>query len=77
MRGGYNDVPHANGIKDGFDAGRNDARANRPFDPARQSRYRSADQGYNSRYGSRDEYRREYRAAFQQGYQQGYGVRRY
>jgi hypothetical protein len=72
VRGGYNDVPHANGIKDGFDAGRNDARANRPFDPARQSRYRSADQGYNSRYGSKDSYKAAYRVGFRAGYDDGY-----
>jgi hypothetical protein len=61
-----------NGRRDGVEAGRDDARSRRPFDPVRAKRYREGDHDYNNRYGSRDEYKREYRAAFQQGYQEGY-----
>lgn len=74
--GGYYASPAArNGYDDGLEAGRNDARDHRSFDPVRARRYREGDRGYTSRDGSRDDYKREYRAAFQQGYEQGY--RRY
>lgn len=61
-----------NGFRDGVDAGRDDARHHRPFDPIRAKRYREGDHDYDRRYGSRNDYQREYRAAFQQGYEQGY-----
>ena len=61
-----------NGYRDGYEAGRDDARDGDRFDPVRTSRYRSGDHDYNSRYGSRDQYKQEYRTAFQQGYDQGY-----
>lgn len=60
------------GYRDGYDAGRNDARRGDRFDPVRATRYREGDHDYNSRYGSRDEYKRVYRDAFQRGYEQGY-----
>jgi len=66
-----------NGYRDGLEAGQNDARRNRLFDPERSSRYRSADHNYDRRYGSRDEYAREYRAEFQRGYQDGFTRARY
>src|SRR4051812_12665147 len=60
------------GYRDGYEAGRNDARDRNRFDPVRSGRYRSADHDYDSRYGSKDEYKRVYRDAFQRGYDQGY-----
>jgi hypothetical protein len=60
------------GFRDGYEAGRDDARDGDRFDPVRAKRYREGDHDYNSRYGSRDEYKRIYREAFQRGYEQGY-----
>ena len=66
------------GYRDGLDAGRDDARDRRAYDPVRTRRYRDGDHDYNNRYGSRDAYKREYRAAFEQGYREGYqGSRRF
>lgn len=70
-RGAYSPAGQ-NGYRDGLEAGRDDARSRRAFDPVRTRRYREGDHDYDSRYGSRDEYKREYRAAFQQGYRDGY-----
>ena len=65
------------GYRDGFEAGRDDARDRRSFEPQRSRRYRDGDREYDNRYGSRDEYKREYRSAFQQGYSDGFrGARR-
>ncbi len=65
------------GYRDGFEAGRSDARDRDRYDPQRAKRYREGDHDYDRRYGSRDDYAREYRAAFQQGYEEGYrGARR-
>jgi hypothetical protein len=63
------------GYRDGFDAGRNDARDRNRFDPVRSKRYRDGDHDYNNRYGDRELYKRDYRAAFEQGYREGYGTR--
>jgi hypothetical protein len=72
--GGYYGSPATqNGYRDGFAAGRDDARDHDRYDPVRAKRYREGDHDYNGRYGSRDEYKREYRAAFEQGYREGYG----
>jgi hypothetical protein len=66
------------GYSDGYEAGLNDGRRNRAFDPTGEGRYRSANRGYDSRYGSRDAYRYEYRNGFRQGYEEGYrNSRRY
>jgi hypothetical protein len=67
-----NGVPFDNGYRDGYDAGREDARANRRHDPTRNSEYRTASRGYDPRYGSRDEYRDRYREGFRAGYSDGY-----
>ncbi len=65
-------------MNDGYEAGMNDGRANRRFDPIGEGRYRSADRGYERRYGSKDAYRNNYREAFRQGYSRGYeDARRY
>ena len=71
-RGSYSPATQT-GFRDGFDAGRNDARDRRVYDPIRNKRYREGDHDYNNRYGSRDDYKREYRVAFEQGYRDGYG----
>ena len=76
-RGGYASPAYDSGYRDGFDAGRNDARSRARYDPVREKRYRDGDHNYNSRYGSRDAYKREYRSAFEQGYREGYGQGRY
>jgi hypothetical protein len=60
------------GYRDGYDAGRDDARDRRSYDPIRCKRYRSGDHDYDNRYGPKDVFQREYRAAFQQGYELGY-----
>ncbi len=60
------------GFRDGYSAGRDDARDGDRYDPVRAKRYREGDHDYNSRYGSRDAYKDQYREAFQQGYERGY-----
>jgi hypothetical protein len=60
------------GYRDGFDAGRDDARHRERFDPVRSRRYRSADHDYDRRYGPHEMYARDYRAAFERGYRDGY-----
>ena len=73
--GSYGAIAQQNGYRDGVEAGRDDGRDRRPFDPVRAKRYREGDHDYNDRYGSRDEYKRDYRSAFEQGYREGYGRR--
>ena len=65
-----------NGYADGYEAGRRDADRRRSFDPDNDSRYRSANRGYESRYGGRDWYRDEYRSGFRSGYEAGYRAER-
>lgn len=60
------------GYRDGYQAGRTDARNGDRYDAVRERRYREGDRDYNSRYGSLDAYKRDYRSAFLQGYEQGY-----
>jgi hypothetical protein len=76
-RGGYYGSPAATagyntGYNDGYEKGLEDGRDRDRFDPTRQSRYRSADHGYNSRYGSKDLYKQGYREGFREGYERGY-----
>lgn len=75
--GGYNNVAFQNGVNDGYEKGRDDARRNRSFDPIRQDWYRSADRHYDSRYGSREQYKDVYRQGFRDGYDRGYNEWRY
>ncbi len=70
--GAYRSAAAENGFRDGYAAGRDDARDGDRFDPIRSKRYREGDNDYNSRDGSRDDYKRAYRDAFQQGYERGY-----
>lgn len=70
--GAYLSVPFANGYQDGYDKGREDARARRSHEVDRHRQFRSADRGYDRRYGTRDEYRVAYREGFGEGYEEGY-----
>ena len=67
------DAAYDNGYRDGIEKGREDRGDNDSFDPVRHSRYRSADNGYNSRYGTKEQYKLTYRDGFEAGYAQGYG----
>jgi hypothetical protein len=72
-RGGSQyDVAARYGYEDGYEAGVDDARDRRRFDPVAEIRYRNGDRGYERQYGTREDYRARYREAFRQGYEQGY-----
>lgn len=60
------------GYARGVDAGRDDARRNRPYSYIDDLAYRSADAGYRSEYGPRDWYRDEFRRGYAAGYAEGY-----
>ena len=70
--GGYYTPAFDNGVRDGLEKGREDARKRRSFDPLRHSWYRAGDRHYESRYGSREQYKDVYRRGFQQGYEEGF-----
>ena len=60
--GGYTDrydPAHQTGLNDGYEAGLDDGRDNRRFDPVSEGRFRSANRGYESEYGSREAYKVE------------------
>ena len=73
-RGGYqnNDYAFQTGFTDGYEAGLDDGRDRRRFDPVSEGRYRSGDRGYRGDYGTRDAYKFRYREAFRDGYEEGY-----
>ena len=75
-RYGYS-AAYPNGLRDGIEKGREDARKRRSFDPLRHDWYRSGDRHYDSRVGSRQEYKDVYRQGFQQGYDRGFREGRY
>jgi hypothetical protein len=75
--GGYNDVAIQNGVNDGYEKGREDARKNRSFDPLRHDWYRSGDRHYEGRYGSKEQYKDLYRQGFRDGYDRGFREGRY
>lgn len=66
------DVAHQQGRSDGYEAGFDDARDRRRFDPVAERRYRAADRGYNKTYGPRERYAVNYRNGFLNGYEAGY-----
>jgi hypothetical protein len=66
------DVAFDRGYEDGYGKGREDARDEDRYDPARHGRFRSADRGYERRYGSKVAYQRVYRDGFRAGYDDGY-----
>ncbi len=70
---GYGSNPaYSNGVNDGYQKGREDARDRDSFDPRRHKWYRSGDHNYRNEYGPRREYENLYRQGFQQGYERGY-----
>jgi hypothetical protein len=74
-RGGNqtSDYAYQTGFTDGYEAGLDDGRDRRRFDPVGESRYRSGDHGYRGDYGTRDAYKFRYREAFRTGYEDGFG----
>src|SRR5678815_1189238 len=60
------------GYREGIQQGEEDGRDGRSVDVERNSVYRAADRGYQSRYGNRDAYRNEFRRGFTSGYREGY-----
>jgi hypothetical protein len=66
------DPAYQTGLNDGYEAGLDDGRDNRRFDPVSEGRYRSADRGYRREYGSREIYKSNYRDAFRIGYERGF-----
>ncbi|MEZ5319848.1 MAG: hypothetical protein R2752_20770 [Vicinamibacterales bacterium] len=73
-----NDLAFRTGTNDGYEAGLDDGRDGRRFDPIGERRYRSGDHGYDRRYGSKDLWKVRYREGFKLGYEQGYqDARRY
>jgi hypothetical protein len=66
------DVAGQQGYNDGYEAGFDDGRDGRRFDPIGESRYRSGDRGYRTTFGSRELYKANYRDAFRDGYEEGF-----
>jgi hypothetical protein len=59
--------------RDGYEAGRNDARRRARYNPAGSRAYREAGRYQDRRPGyGRNDYPREYRLAFRRGYDDGY-----
>jgi hypothetical protein len=71
-RYGRLDLAAQQGFNDGYEAGFDDARDRRRFDPISESRYRNGDRGYQSSYGPRELYKANYRDAFRDGYEEGF-----
>jgi flagellar biosynthesis/type III secretory pathway protein FliH len=69
---GIGRIAHQTGLNDGYEAGLDDGRDNRRFDPIGEGRYRSADRGYERHFGPREIYKNAYREAFKDGYARGY-----
>jgi hypothetical protein len=69
---GRYDLAAQNGYSDGYEAGLRDGQGRRQFDPVSESRYRSADHGYERGYGSKDAYKVNYRDSFRVGYEEGF-----
>ena len=70
-RYGYS-AAYPNGLKDGIEKGREDARKQRSFDPLRHDWYREGTRHYKNEYGSKQQYANVYRQAFREGYDRGY-----
>jgi hypothetical protein len=66
------DVAAQQGYSDGYEAGLDDGRNGRRFDPVAERRYRNADRGYNNSYCPRERYKASYRSGFLPGYEVGY-----
>ena len=70
-RYGYS-AAYPNGLNDGIEKGREDARKQRSFDPLRHDWYRDGTRHYKSEYGPKQQYATSYRQAFREGYDRGY-----
>jgi hypothetical protein len=70
-RYGYS-AGYPNGVNDGIEKGREDARRHRSYDPLRHDWYRDGDRHYRGEYGSRQQYKDIYREGFKEGYDRGY-----
>jgi hypothetical protein len=70
-RYGYS-AAYPNGVNDGVEKGREDARKRRSYDPRRHEWYRDGDRHYRNEYGSRQQYANVYREGFKEGYDRGY-----
>jgi hypothetical protein len=75
--GGYgSDAAYRNGVNDGYQKGRDDARDGKYPQAERQKWYREGDHNYDNDFGmSRDQYKMEYRRGFQEGYNRAYQER--
>ena len=71
-RGGYNSPAYTNGVNDGYEKGREDARDRDSYDVLRHKWYREGDRNYRSSYGPRQQYENLYRQGFREGYDRGY-----
>jgi len=71
--GGYAySAGYTNGLNDGLEKGREDARKRRSFDPLRHEWYRDGDRHYKREYGPKPQYANIYRDGFDEGYNRGY-----
>jgi flagellar biosynthesis/type III secretory pathway protein FliH len=71
-RGSGYSPAYANGVNDGYEKGREDARDRDSYDLLRHKWYRSGDHDYKSSYGPRQQYENLYRQGFKEGYDRGY-----
>jgi hypothetical protein len=62
----------ANGERDGYEKGREDARDRDSFDPLRHKWYREGDRHYEREYGPKAQYEDQYRQGFRRGYERGF-----
>jgi flagellar biosynthesis/type III secretory pathway protein FliH len=70
---GYSHSPaYANGVRDGYEKGREDARDRDSYYPLRHKWYRAGDHDYKREYGPRAQYENVYREGFKEGYDRGY-----
>ena len=69
---GYSGPAYGNGVNDGYEKGREDARDRDAYDPIRHKWYREGDRNYKNEYGSRQQYENVYREGFKEGYDRGY-----
>lgn len=71
-QGRYGSPAHANGVRDGYEKGREDARDRDSYDVLRHKWYREGDHDYRGEYGPRQQYENLYRQGFREGYDRGY-----
>lgn len=69
---GYAGPAYSNGVNDGYEKGREDARDRDSYDVRRHKWYREGDRHYRSSYGPRQQYENLYRQGFREGYDRGY-----